>query len=682
MCGRPWCSVLWIAVLVLAWSPLATGSETNERCASAMSFELPDNLPAVEAIHPLSDEAKARLQTNGFVILPNEDAEFLSDAYFNLFGETEVSVFITTDMALHLFHNVFDNLLAEVERTHLGDEVEELVLQLLAAADQRYATIPDGQPLGKAAARHDVVFLAVAARLLDPNVVVPDYVTTDVTDFVGKVIEHQVVEFYPGDDFTQYEPRGHYAGEDALESYFRAMKWLGRRIFRIEDLAYPQDADVELVGAVLLAQLMADDPALAASWQKVYDVTRMLAGTADSITPPMIGQAVDNVFGAGFTLDLLESPDNLAALRQELELDDYPESEIIPVPTLFPGQIPPKYVQLMGERYLPDADAMHHTCFPDVAGRTLPMGLDVMATVLASDRAEHWLAHDIAVYPGLSAQLAVLRESFDLYALADWTKSTYNGWLYGLRPLLAPMAAGAPEFMQSAAWQDKELNTALASWTQLRHDFILYGKQTYIPAPWSEGPGLVEPVPATFERLAALCEQVSATLDDFDMLPEDYDRALAYLEGLFNAWAGYAQTVADGGWLSDDDQGEIHRVGMTLLELFAYDWGIEEKSPALVADVASDSNTERVLHEGTGLFKPIIVVYDQPQGRPIAGIGYVFSHHEFIERNWNRLNDDEWLQRLSMNPPDFPEWVVPLLPAGWDVTPPRTGGRRYGVGGK
>jgi len=628
-------------------------------------FELPYNLPIVESIYPLNDAAKARLRASGLVALPDQDVERLSDAYFGLFGQDQVSVFITTDVALHLFHNVFDDLLAEVEKAHLYDDVEWLVQQLYAASATRYAAIPETQPLCKAAARHDVLVFAVAARLLDDSFVPPDYVEPDASQYVQKVLDHTLTEFYPGDDYTQYEPRGHYADDEQLERYFRAVKWLSRRIFRIEDYYYPADADVELTAAALLAQLMADDPDIETHWNKVYDVTRLLAGPADSITPPLVQQALNNVFGPSFTLDMLEDAANRAALRTEFQRDIYPTSEIIPVPLEFPGQIPPKYVQFLGERYLPDGEAMQETCFPHVPYRLLPSGLDVMATVLASDRAEHWLAGDISTYPGLDTQLTALRAQFDAYSVADWTKSTYNGWLYSLRPLLQPMPAGAPAFMQGTAWQDKELNTALGSWTQLRHDFILYGKQTYIPSPWAEGPGLVEPVPATFDRLADLCDQVHGALDGYDMLPEIHGRSLRDLATKLRTWRDYAQKVAAGGWLSEEDQGDIHCVGLWLLEFFQDGWGVEEKSPLLVADVASDSNTARVLHEGTGQFNPLIIVYTPPGGDPIAGIGYVFSHYEFVEPDWNRLNDAEWASRLQENPPPRPAWASGFLPLDW-----------------
>ncbi len=625
-------------------------------------FDLPDNLPELEQIYPLSQAAIVRLRADGFVVLPEQDIAQLSSAYMNLFSREQVSVLITTDVALHLFHNVFDDLLEEVERAHLTHKMQQLVLDLYDTSTAYRDAIPDSQVLGSAAARHNVLFFAVAARLLDDQFVIPDYVEPEAIQYVQKITEHSLTEFYPGDDYTQYEPRGHYAGDDQLERYFRAMKWLSRRIFRIEDYIYPSEADVELTAAALLALSVTGDSAIQALWSEVYDVTRQLAGPADSITPPMMKQALDNVFGPGFILDVLEDAANRAALRTELELDIYPTSEVIPVPLEFPDQIPPKYVQFMGERYLPDAEAMQETCFPHVTPRTLPSGLDVMATVLASDRAQHWLADDIAVYPQLATQLNALRAQFDAYDIDDWTKSTYNGWLYSLRPLMEPMAPAAPAFMQGVAWQDKELNTALASWTQLRHDFILYGKQTYVPAPWAQGPGLVEPVPDLFGRLADLCEQVSNLLSQYGMLPSAHRHSLGQLSTKFATWQQYAQKVADGAWLTQAEEDDIHQSGIWMLALFMDGWGVPEKSPLLVADVASDSNTSRVLHEGTGRFNPIIVIYTPPSAEPIAGIGYVFSHYEFVETNWNRLTDQEWELRLQQDPPTRPPWVASFLP--------------------
>ncbi len=61
----------------------------------------------------------------------------------------------------------------------------------------------------------------------------------------------------------------------------------------------------------------------------------------------------------------------------------------------------------------------------------------------------------------------------------DWTETLYNTWLYTFHPLLEVRRRTDPRFMQSLAWQDKQMNTVLGSWAELKHDTILYAKQAY-----------------------------------------------------------------------------------------------------------------------------------------------------------------------------------------------------------
>ena len=53
-------------------------------------------------------------------------------------------------------------------------------------------------------------------------------------------------------------------------------------------------------------------------------------------------------------------------------------------------------------------------------------------------------------------------------------------WLATLRELSKPISDSKyPEAMRTRTWGMKTLNTQLASWTQLRHDTVLYAKQSY-----------------------------------------------------------------------------------------------------------------------------------------------------------------------------------------------------------
>jgi hypothetical protein len=89
-------------------------------------------------------------------------------------------------------------------------------------------------------------------------------------------------------------------------------------------------------------------------------------------------------------------------------------------------------------------------------------------------------------------------------------------WLACLRDLSAPTTdTKYPEAMRTRTWAMKTLNTQLASWTQLRHDTILYAKQSYTDEGQCVYPkGFVEPRIEFWKRLkdtaTRAAEQVAA----------------------------------------------------------------------------------------------------------------------------------------------------------------------------
>jgi len=89
---------------------------------------------------------------------------------------------------------------------------------------------------------------------------------------------------------------------------------------------------------------------------------------------------------------------------------------------------------------------------------------------------------------------------------------------YLLRALLKASPETAPAFMQSEAWARKQLNAALGAWAELRHDTILYIKQSYTSAPrglFQSPPPLayLEPCPQVYDRLGAMVAQMREQLD-------------------------------------------------------------------------------------------------------------------------------------------------------------------------
>jgi hypothetical protein len=87
-------------------------------------------------------------------------------------------------------------------------------------------------------------------------------------------------------------------------------------------------------------------------------------------------------------------------------------------------------------------------------------------------------------------------------------------WLSALRELSAPTTDSIyPEAMRTRAWAMKTVNTQMASWTQLRHDTILYAKQSYTGGGACFYPdGFVEPLPRFWAGLRKMAERATELL--------------------------------------------------------------------------------------------------------------------------------------------------------------------------
>lgn len=303
--------------------------------------------------------------------------------------------------------------------------------------------------------------------------------------------------------------------------------------------------------------------------------------------------------------------------------------------------------------------------------RCFPRGLDVMA-LLGSERAKELLINSgDTEYEGLDEEgdkvtyetrFNKLKEEFDKFTEVDWQKNLYWSWLYALKPLLEEYTDGYPTFMQTEAWQDKELITALASWTELRHDTILYAKQSYTPrleaALPEEKPvvGYIEPVPKFYNRLLALTKMTNKGLDDMGVLDDLAKSRLQNLEIILKRLVELSEKELKNEELTQDDYDFIKNFGNELNNVIE-DVDDKAKKTTIIADVHTDANTEQVLEEGVGYVNLIVVAYRVPDGRILIGAGPVMSYYEFKQPMKDRLTDEKWREILASNPPEKPEWI-------------------------
>jgi len=729
-------------------------------CPNAPSYLLPldlgeiTNLGEIESRFGLNENQKQLLEKNGFVVISWRDDDIVQP--YKTLKEQDISIFITSDTLLHLYHIQFNEVLKRLEEEEFFDELIDMSLAMMERAKQDYESFTNANL--KEAARRNVAYFAVALKLLQTptegydeqkakeeiekwnkehpwdekefkplrkvDFTIPNYVAEEVAAEIRNIEAHEgfrvsAVFNSPDspntykEDYSQYVPRGHYTRSEALKRYFKAAMWYGRMAFFLKGgsssydaLISEEDARIATIQASLISaelsnvSLRAQRSNLTTCWQiwnRIYSVTSFFVGNADDLTPYEYLEAMEKVLGTKFDASQLADEDELLDLKAELAQMRNPEIYggsgiclIYPPVTkekLYECLAATKGLRFMGQRFVPDSYMFQNLVFPAVGmyvgqnepftmkmtqlgpQRCFPRGLDVMA-VLGSERAYEILkAEGDTEYQGedtsYDKQLSELREEFSAFTEEDWNRNLYWSWLYALRPLLEDFGQGYPTFMQTEAWKDKELQAALASWTELRHDTILYAKQSYTPEATAMPPqpkpvvGYVEPVPEFYAHMLALTTMTKEGLTKLDALSDEEESRLESLESILGRLIQISKDELEGKELSQEDYEFIRNFGEQLDSIVA---GVETKGKetTLVADVHTDTNPpEEVLEEGVGYVDLVLVAYEVPDGRIIAGAGPTLSYYEFrwpIEQG--RLTDEQWKEMLEQGQqPPRPDWI-------------------------
>ncbi len=538
---------------------------------------------------------------------------------------------------------------------------------------------------------------------------VPDFVKGDVEKELKLIAKHEGFHESPifiyNEDYSQYVPRGHYTRSEKLKNYFKAFMWYGRISMILKGspdippgetnqndkkgFISAYDAKIQTMQACLIASMFAENKEVKDKWDRIYSVTAFYVGLSDDLGPYEYLEAMNAVFGDKFDPNEL-TDENIMKLKTKLA--EYRTPEIY-------GGTGMQYVsaaggpdevlantqgfRLMGQRFIPDSYMFQNLVFGYVTkylgneepftmvfidgvgpARGFPRGLDVMS-LLGSKRAMEILQEgDDTNYEGYAEQYAKLKEEFDGFTAEEWNKNLYWSWLYALKPLLQEYGNGYPTFMRTKAWQDKELSTCLSSWTELRHDTILYAKQSYtmfeksIAPPPSEKPvvGYVEPVPEFYNRLLTLTRMTNKGLSDMNVLDNSAKYRLENLEKILERLRDISAKELENKELTEEDYEFIKNFGEELNGVIQ-DVDDKAKKTTIIADVHTDGNTGQVLEEGSGYVKLIIVAYKVPDGRILVGAGPVMSYYEFKHPMENRLTDEEWREMLKSNPPENPGWI-------------------------
>lgn len=625
------------------------------------------------------------LGQNGFAIVPAEHNQL-----FHVYEKNDYAdfpSFVTTDLYLQLFHLYFDCVLRDVEEKHLDSLM--IVFSSKMGAEMKTLTSSQNAEI-KAAAEYGQAWFAVASWLFSHDKAPTSATTLNVPEAYKTMVMEEITKSFEAENeysdmleydshtgmfaYSLFRPRGHYTRSKVCSRYFRGMMWL-------QTAHFGTDKPAKMKQIALIANVFNQQPKIKTIYDKVSEPITYLMGTPDNVTLIQVAELVKKM---NLPIEkLLSSKKDMAKLTEDIEGIAKKQTRIELKKTHGSKYV----VDIMPQRYQPDAEALIATTDQDspVSLRPRPKGLDWMA-VMGLPGAERILMDELKEAQKWADFPKALTTARKKVADTPWEACVANQWMYTLQSL-GDTAQSLPYFMQTPQWQKKNLNTALASWAELKHDAILYAKQPMVAECGSGGPeppvvkGYVEPNVKFWEKAIALVTRMDKVLTTYGLQTGKAKAVYERIKEMAEFCRDISKKELNGGKITDEEYNQIEIIGSTVenisLELVSEDnqmlqgWSdvvSTDKKVAVVADVftAAGENVAIddmcVLYEGVGPAYEIYVVVEI-DGSLYLTRGSVFSYREFTRLMSDpRMTDEEWQQELKKSPTGgTPSWMKEII---------------------
>ncbi len=736
----------------ITWDPTTAQFWTNFSSPTLHYDSVPVGWPPGESTnvpynYVLDTNEMALFKTNGFVVSERLGSPSFGDAYYRIFN-ADLPVFVSADSVLHAWHRSYQSMLTELEELQISTLLDRVLSNMSSQLPQAWQQYGHG-PLSNSIVDADY-FLTVARSLWATQQVASALANSDVDQQVAATltaINNQIlVEHFPifgwirDIDFSQFTVRGHYTESDRLSRYFRTMMWCGRTDLRLVTFWPNKEDDIRQLGTAVVMDHLLNQSGQFNNWSAIEQITRTFVGITDSMTFAQLGDllANENIHSPSDVSNLLTLT-NLQArlLSGELGVQAI-QGDLFHSP-FSPAQLKlPRSFTICGQKFTMDSWAFSQVVFdrvlwsPDystniVLGKVLrrkPSCLDAAFSVFGNNQVVPELVARMTNENGVPFRdgphlpfqhnLLAVREVIDDQDPGIWTNNIYTAWLGALRALSAPTTDSVyPDSMRTRAWAMKTLNTQLASWTELRHDTLLYAKQSYTASIVCDYPaGFVEPRPEFWQRMKTLAD---ITANAISGLPLSGQVSLGLTYNLAvvqsNQLAFLTNFAAQASTLEAISEKELTQQPLTIEEtaflkniielvsaysnyrqydgwyprlfyenaFFGSTW---QQHPSdlwdpMVADVHTDApdplfsgDPGAVIHEGVANVNLLLIAVDNGPDRMVYA-GPVLSHYEFEVPGVNRMTDAAWKTNVlnGLKPPS-PEWTRSYLVPGTITIPP------------
>ncbi|HHZ02776.1 MAG TPA: DUF3160 domain-containing protein [Tissierellia bacterium] len=645
---------------VLEFTPTVEKYEVKE--------DLSDLVNAGQYTGFTEDQIKA-IYEDGFVVLkPSYDFLKMHHIYeYPMYKEAPV--FITVDSALHLYHIYYGNTLKLLEVSSLHEKLKSLTESMLVKSLKAYSD-PAYEDLNDEL-KFVCGYFLTGAKLIDVNLdsmVIPNEVSAfadEEVKLIGEAFDFSKSPILGKDlDYSQFTVRGHYTGNEKLEQYFKTMMWYGLGGFPVFDESKEEpvlDMD-SLIKSMIITCLALSDENTFIDYENIYFATALYAGKSDDLGIFEFRDLITKVYGQNPDMNLFKDSSYHDKLLEEALL--LPKPKIQPMYTEVSTPAGRQF-RFMGQRYSLDAEIMQNLIKPIL--RPVPSGLDVMSA-FGNKRAEELL--DIYYQPKkdweqYEENLIEMRNRVAEVTDEEWKSDLYKGWLWTIKSSAVSFEdkEGMPSFMRNEKWTDKNIHTALGSYAELKHDSILYMKQSgaemgggeEIQIPYN----YVEPNVEVYAKLKWLTENTKEQLKIRNMLTEEVVSILDEIIDMQETLLNVSVKELTNQNITEEENLKLYRYGglidsvIQLLQHNLRRQGVDtsnDYTTALIADVSTVAPNKlfpkgTYLHIGNGLPCEIYVVC-QTNGNTYLAKGALFNYYEFLSDK--RLTNKEWYEMIGV----------------------------------
>jgi hypothetical protein len=237
--------------------------------------------------------------------------------------------------------------------------------------------------------------------------------------------------------------------------------------------------------------------------------------------------------------------------------------------------------------------------------------------------------------------------------------------------------------MQTEAWGKKNLNTALASWAELKHDAILYGEQPMAAECGGGGPPApivvqyVEPNVRFWKKIIELIELTDQMLERNQLYTDDIRSKTNSIKEQAEFLLSASERELKGEPLKEQEYDNIEKIGSSFeyltLSIIEPKKSLQnwedvkgpDRSIAVVADVytrnVDECPKDGILHVATGKANDIYAIVNIG-GYLYLTKGATFSYFEFVRPLNVRLTDEQWQEILEKKEtPAYPVWMLDIM---------------------